>query len=188
MLNRTLSPKIIDAVDFNLALPPYQKHTLSNGVQVFAIDLGEQDTLMINWVFFAGNWYEEKNLVAATTNHLLKNGTSRKNAFAINEHFDFYGSYINRHCHNETADITLHCLGKHVHHLLPVVSELFTDAIFPQEEINIFKKNMQQRLQVNLMNTELEKYQAVTAEQILNESRKIFDEKNSNTMYYYSNN
>jgi len=52
MLNRTLSPKIIDAVDFHLALPPYQKHTLSNGVQVYAIDLGEQDTLMINWVFF----------------------------------------------------------------------------------------------------------------------------------------
>ena len=40
----------------------------------------------------------------------------------------------------------------------------------------------------NLMNTELEKYQSVTADQLLNESRKIFDEKNSNTMYYYSNN
>ena len=154
MLNRTLSPRIIDAVDFHLALPPYQKHTLSNGVQVYAIDLGEQDTLMINWVFFAGNWYEEKNMVAATTNHLLKNGTSQKNAFAINEHFEFYGSHLNRHCHNETADITLHCLGKHVHQLLPVVAELFTDAVFPQEEIDIFKKNMQQRLQVNLMKSD----------------------------------
>ncbi len=40
----------------------------------------------------------------------------------------------------------------------------------------------------NLMNTELEKYQSVTAEQILLESRKVFDKKNSNTMYYYSNN
>jgi predicted Zn-dependent peptidase len=40
----------------------------------------------------------------------------------------------------------------------------------------------------NLMNTELEKYQSVTAEQLLAEGRKIFDEKNSNTMYYYSNN
>jgi zinc protease len=40
----------------------------------------------------------------------------------------------------------------------------------------------------NMMNTELEKYQSVTAEEILAESKKIFDEKNSNTMYYYSNN
>ena len=37
-----------------------------------------------------------------------------------------------------------------------------------------------------LMNTELGKYQAVTAEDILKESRVIFDEANSNTLYYYS--
>lgn len=40
----------------------------------------------------------------------------------------------------------------------------------------------------DMMNTELAKYQSVTAEQILAESRKVFDEKNSNTLYYYSNN
>lgn len=40
----------------------------------------------------------------------------------------------------------------------------------------------------NLMNTELGKYQSVTADEILAESRIIFDEKNSNTMYYYSKN
>jgi predicted Zn-dependent peptidase len=39
-----------------------------------------------------------------------------------------------------------------------------------------------------LMNQELEKYNAVTAEDILNESRNIFKEENSNTLYYYSNN
>jgi len=38
-----------------------------------------------------------------------------------------------------------------------------------------------------LMNTELEKYQSVTTRDILEESRKIFDEKNSNTLYYYAN-
>jgi zinc protease len=35
-----------------------------------------------------------------------------------------------------------------------------------------------------LMNTELGKYQAVTTDDIMKESRKIFDEKNSNTLYY----
>ncbi|MBL7761998.1 MAG: insulinase family protein [Chitinophagaceae bacterium] len=38
-----------------------------------------------------------------------------------------------------------------------------------------------------LMNSELEKYQSVTTKDILEESRKIFDEKNSNTLYYYAN-
>ncbi len=35
-----------------------------------------------------------------------------------------------------------------------------------------------------LMNSELEKYNAVTTEEILAESRRIFDDKNSNTLYY----
>jgi len=39
-----------------------------------------------------------------------------------------------------------------------------------------------------LMNQELQKYNAVTSEDILNESRNIFREENSSTLYYYSNN
>ena len=37
---------------------------------------------------------------------------------------------------------------------------------------------------VNMMNTELEKYRAVTAEDMLETSRRIFDPLNSNTLYY----
>ncbi|HLI94380.1 MAG TPA: pitrilysin family protein, partial [Puia sp.] len=37
-----------------------------------------------------------------------------------------------------------------------------------------------------MMNTELDKYQAVTAAGILETSRQIFDPLNSNTLYYYS--
>ena len=39
---------------------------------------------------------------------------------------------------------------------------------------------------VNMMNTELDKYHAVTAEEILAGSREIFDVRNSNTLYYHS--
>jgi len=40
----------------------------------------------------------------------------------------------------------------------------------------------------NMMNTELEKYHAVTVEDLLTTSQKVFDYNNSNTLYYYSNN
>jgi zinc protease len=39
---------------------------------------------------------------------------------------------------------------------------------------------------VNMMNTELEKYQAVTADEMLATSQQIFDPKNSNTLYYHT--
>jgi hypothetical protein len=38
----------------------------------------------------------------------------------------------------------------------------------------------------SLMNTELQKYNEVTAEEILEQSRRLFAENNSNTLYYLS--
>ena len=40
----------------------------------------------------------------------------------------------------------------------------------------------------SLMNKELAKYQAVTADELLQETRIIFDENNSSTLYYNSKN
>lgn len=150
MLNRKTAPEITDAVKFQLNLPPNQKITLRNGVEVYLVDMGTVDTLMMNVVFYAGNCYESENLVAAATNFLLKNGTRSKTAFEINDYFEYYGAYLNRQAGHETAELTLHCMKKHFAELLPVVSELIAESIFPEEELAIYIKNMQQRLQVNL--------------------------------------
>jgi len=150
MLERTKAPAIIDAVNFNLHLKPYKKFTLKNGIDVYTVEAGAEEVMSIEWVYYAGNWYEDKNLVAATTNLMLKNGTSSKTAFQVNEHFEYYGSYLNRACHSETATVTLHCLTKHIQELLPVVRELLTDSVFPEEELAISVQNMKQRLKVNL--------------------------------------
>jgi len=40
----------------------------------------------------------------------------------------------------------------------------------------------------NLMNEEMGKYAGITAEEILQYSKQIFDENNSNTLYYLSRN
>ncbi len=154
MLNRTIAPPIKDAIDFSLQLKPYNKFILDNGIEVYAIDAGAEEVLQAEWVFFAGNWHEEQNLVAATVNFLLKNGTSSKTAFEINEHFEFYGAYLNRACYNETATISLHCLSKHTEHLLPVVNEIIRDSVFPEDELQLYKQNNKQRLAVNLKKSE----------------------------------
>jgi zinc protease len=149
-VDRRKAPPITDAVHFDLHLKPYTKLTLKNGIKVYAVEAGPEEVMSVEWVFYAGNWYEDRNLVAASTNLLLKNGTSSKTAFQINEHFEYYGSYLNRSCHSETATMTLHCLTKHINELLPVVRELLTDSVFPEEELAIARQNMKQRLKVNL--------------------------------------
>ncbi|HEX8277989.1 MAG TPA: pitrilysin family protein [Segetibacter sp.] len=154
MLDRTIPPEIKDAVDFNVQLKQSENYILDNGVPVYSINAGAQELTMIELIFYAGNWYEEQNIVAATTNYLLKNGTSKKSAFEINEHFEYYGAYLNRNCYNEVANLTLHCLNKHLKDVLPVVSELITDSVFTEEEISIYKQNQIQRLKVSLQKCE----------------------------------
>ena len=150
MLNRKQAPAIVDAVNYKLSLKPYTHYKLDNGVDVYSIDAGAEEVLQLEWVFSAGNTFEEKDLIAPTVNFLLKNGTSKKNAFQINEHFEYYGSYLNRSCFNETATMSLHCLNKHIGELLPVIRELLTDSTMPQDELSLYQQNMKQRLEVNL--------------------------------------
>ena len=153
-LNRTIAPPIKDASEFELVLPPYQKATLSNGVEVYMVDMGNEDAMMVSWIFDAGNWWEAKKGVAAAANSLLKNGTRTRSAFDLSEHFEYYGSFLNRAAQHETAELTLHCLSKYIGELLPVVAEIISDSVYLQEELDIYKKNSQQRLQVSLKKSE----------------------------------
>lgn len=154
MLNRTISPPIKNAVDLDLTLKPYEKIVLKNNVPVYAINAGVEEVMMLEFIFYAGNCYEQKNIIAAATNSLLKNGTAKKTAFQINEHFEYYGAYLNRTCHNEYATLTLHCLSKHLNKLLPVIKEILTESIFPEQELEIFKQNSRQQLSVNLQKSD----------------------------------
>lgn len=150
MLNRTIAPPIKDAIEFNLLLKPCEKFVLKNGAPVYYINDGTEEVVMLEFIFSAGNSFENKNLVAAATNHLIKNGTSEKTALEINEHFEYYGAFLSRSCQNETSSITLHCLSKHLREVLPVIRSIITDSVFPQQELEIFQQNSVQKLAVNL--------------------------------------
>ncbi|MEI7736675.1 MAG: pitrilysin family protein [Ferruginibacter sp.] len=150
MLNRTVAPPIKDAIEFDLKLKPYTLFTLDNGVPVYSVDAGTQEVLQMEMVFYAGNWFEKQQLVAGATNYLLKNGTSTKSAFQINEEFEYYGAHNSRNCFNETAVISLSALSKYFDKLLPLIKEIITDASFSEEELNTYKQNFKQKLSVSL--------------------------------------
>lgn len=154
MLDRTIAPQIVDAVDFDIQLKPCERFRLDNQTPVYLVNAGAEEVANIEFVFLAGNSFEKKNLVAASVNYLLKNGTKNKTAFEIVEAFDFYGAYLATSCGNETATIGLSCLSKHLPQLLPLIKELITDSIFPEKEIDIYRQNQKQRLAINLQKGE----------------------------------
>ncbi|MFZ1786110.1 MAG: pitrilysin family protein [Ferruginibacter sp.] len=153
-MNRKTAPNIKDAIEFNLQLKPYRHFTLDNGVPVYCVDAGAQDVIQVELVFYAGNWFEQQKNVASTVNHLLKNGTSTRSAFQLSEEFEYYGAYCNRACHNETAVVSLSTLSKQLPALLPVVREMITDSVFSDTELDIYKQNSKQRLQVSLQKSD----------------------------------
>jgi predicted Zn-dependent peptidase len=106
--------------------------------------------LQLELVFYAGNWHEKQSSLAAATNFLMKNGTSNKSAFQLNEHFEYYGAYCNRTCYNETSLVSVSSLSKYLPELLPVMCEMVTDSVFPEQELAVYKQNSKQRLSVNL--------------------------------------
>lgn len=149
-MNRKQSPIIKDATDLKIELPVYESFSLKNSVPVYLIPFNEQETLEIQWVFEAGNWYEASPMIALTANLLLKSGTKDKSAPEIDEILEYYGAFVSMRCHHEVATLSLHCLEKHLDHLLPVIREILSESVYPDEELTLYKQNKKQQLSVNL--------------------------------------
>ncbi|MBS1777718.1 MAG: insulinase family protein [Bacteroidetes bacterium] len=149
-LDRKTAPAIHSAIEFDYILPGINEQALSNGLPLYWLNAGVQDVVEIDWVFPAGLWYEQKQAVSQAVAGLMKNGTSKRSSQEIHEALEFYGATLKVSPNNDFSTVTLYTLTKHLAALLPIVYEVLTDAIFPQEEIEIHKQNAIQRLMVNL--------------------------------------
>ncbi|MEY5045068.1 MAG: hypothetical protein RL713_293, partial [Bacteroidota bacterium] len=90
MPDRSLAPEIKDAVEYKIELKRPDTFSLDNGVKVYNVQAGTEEVVQIEWVFKAGNWFDSKKNVSSAANFLIKNGTSKKSAYEINEFVDFY--------------------------------------------------------------------------------------------------
>lgn len=161
--DRNIPPVVHDAVAFEYILPPINTTRLDNGLPLYWLNAGVQEVVEINWIVPAGLWHEEKQSVANAVAGLLKNGTSKYTSHALHEALEFYGASLKVGAGNDNANITLHALTKHLPQLLPVVYDILTDAIFPEEELNIYRKNTIQRLLVSLRECEFVANQQIDA-------------------------
>lgn len=151
MINRMQAPVIHHAVEFNFHLQKCNKTKGSNGLPFYWLRAGAQDVVEISWVFNAGIWQESQTAVAQAVAALLKNGTSQKTAFEINEAIEYYGASLRVNANNDYGSVTLHCMTKHLPQLLPTVREIIVDAAFDDNEVEIYKANSLQKLAVNLL-------------------------------------
>ncbi|HET8572360.1 MAG TPA: pitrilysin family protein [Edaphocola sp.] len=150
MLNRTIAPAVHDAVNFNFQLPDCRRSVFRNNLSLYWLCAGTQDVVQLEWVFKAGLWEENKPGVAYATAGMIRNGTSSKTEAQINEALEFYGASLHSSANNDYSTLSLHCLSRHLGKLLPIVQEIIFDARFPENELDIYRRNAIQHLSVNL--------------------------------------
>jgi predicted Zn-dependent peptidase len=162
-LDRKSPPPIHDAVELDYVLPAINRQRLDNGIPFYWLSAGVQDVAEVDFVFPAGVWQEEKPAVASATGGLLKNGTSKRTAHQIHESLEFYGANLRVNTGDDFCIVSLYALTKDLPQLLPIVHEIITDAVFPEEEVIIHKQNAIQRLLVNLRQCEFVANQRIDA-------------------------
>lgn len=137
-MNRTIAP---DTLQINhIQLPKLEVFKLDNGLTVYGLP-SEHEVMKLDFVFDAGKWFEEQNLVADFANRLAREGTKGKSSLQINELLDFYGASLENQSFFSNAGFQLYSLSKNVPKLLPLMHELLTEADFPAHEVDIFKEN-----------------------------------------------
>ena len=146
-IDRLIPPALKPVTD--LQLIQANTNLLDNGLKVYSINAGSQEMVKVDIIFDGGYHHQEQNCLANSVTKLITEGTKNKTALEISEKFDFYGSFIQEECGPESSTISLFCLNKYLGELIPLANEVISEAIFPEEEIEIYKENCKQRLAVN---------------------------------------
>ena len=147
-LQRTIAPEFRAIDNINLIRPAHQK--LDNGCNVFCFNSGDQELVRIEWIFTNLRFNESKPLLNMAVNTMLTEGTATLTASQIADKVDFYGAFLQVDYGYDQSQVTLYTLNKHLHSTLPVMLDIITNSVFPENELETFVRNQQQKLQVSL--------------------------------------
>lgn len=143
MLDRTIAPTAKEIRSISYIEP--QQYTLSNGIPVYGINAGSQDLVKIEFIFGAGTWYQQANLVAGLTNAFLNEGSQNFTAQQIAEVFDTRGAYLQLSADQQWADVCILTLNKYIDDILEVTANIIQHPTFPEREIAFQIEKKKQR-------------------------------------------
>ncbi|HEY4788594.1 MAG TPA: pitrilysin family protein [Bacteroidales bacterium] len=142
MVNRKISPLIKEIKSFNIE--EAKKLQLSNGIPLFSLNSNSSEIVKIEFLFSAGNWYQETPLAAFAVNNMLVEGSKIFDSFQIAELVEFYGAQLGYNVDKDNAFVSIVCLQKHLEKVLGVVEDIIKNATFPENELEVFKNKHKQ--------------------------------------------
>ncbi|MFC6101003.1 M16 family metallopeptidase [Olivibacter domesticus] len=148
MINRSTAPEFKDIEQVKLFEPV--KENLSNGINLFIFNTDAQDLVRIEWVFNNISPKGSTPLLNMALGGMLIEGTKSLESAEIAEKVDFYGAFLQPEYSFDHTSLTLYVLNKYVDFLLPVIKDILTNSIFPEQELKTYKRNNRQSLSVSL--------------------------------------
>ena len=152
-LNRTTAPESKAVESVTLIKPEHIK--LDNGCNIFSFNSGDQELVRIEWIFQNLRFDAAKPLLNVAVNTMLIEGTSELSASEIADRIDFYGAFLQVDYGYDHSQVVLYTLNRHLAKTLPVLKAIISDSVFPENELETFIRNQQQKLQVSLQKNDI---------------------------------
>ncbi len=137
----------------NVALPKVETMTLQ-GVPVYVLRGNLEPVLHLELIFSAGRVHAVHPSVASATAAMLNEGTRSRSSADIAEDVEFYGSTIRCNAGTDALSISLYSLSKHFDNTIHILEDILTDAVFPENELALYRQNREQNLEISLQQNE----------------------------------
>lgn len=131
-----------------LALPVPSVVVLPGGARLHALRDPVQEAVQVVIVLPAGTWFEPAPATALLTARTLQEGTRSATAQQIAEKVAYHGAFLETQAGSDRTTLSLYCLSRHLPALLPLLTELLTEAAFPDAEVAAAKTRAAQQIQV----------------------------------------
>lgn len=127
-----------------IKLPPVERWTLANGLQVVVVKDSRLPTVSMQLAIEAGHAEEPlaRLGVSELTANVLPKGTKKKTALQIAKAIDFVGGSITADASYETTWITCSVLSKDARTCLELLPEIATQPSFPADEVTKAKQGL----------------------------------------------
>ncbi len=151
MLNRNIAPKTYPISE--LKPSPTISYMLKNGIIVVGLNDPNLTLMRLDIRLKAGSYYQRKQLVSHAAIKLITEGIKSMSSSQIVEELDYAGAYFEVVSDRDFATFSIYFPQKSAEKIMPVVGKLFTEALFPQDKIEILKKNLRKNLVINMEKT-----------------------------------
>ncbi|MCU0457591.1 MAG: insulinase family protein [Bacteroidales bacterium] len=126
---------------------------LGSGVPVYLLGKGTVDLLRVEFVFQAGQAFEEQHLAASTTSAMLTEGTLRLDAVTLNDLIDSTGAALTHSADKETAGLVTVTLARKLDEVMALTQEVLFAPSFPENEFRMLTDKRLQAFQTSRQKT-----------------------------------